>query len=929
MALKLRQSSASRVKLLSTFIAVFALLVQPMYGFVESRVANAAQSHEAFVYNEADLQAAASNTAITVIHIRDNITLNNKIVLSGRDVNVKGGGKTLTFNGQSGWKREYVIQAYKNYITLGSITITGGDAAVLANGAKVRLLGNVNVSNNEFGGIELSKGENVTKEPILHMESGAKLVNGSEKLGEPTVWVDKASEVSAVFQGTEGVFSRATHVKTNQDQYYLNPANTGTVATNIKKQKTYSSVEVAIDEATEGDEIRLEKDVTLGSPTIRIRKSVTLDGNGKTVSTTAVVPSPRSSANGVYNAAFIVLASDVELKNMIIDGEATNGTAHGVVVDQGLSGVKLTDITTKNGAAGVIINASSVAVKNITTSNNGWYGINVDGRYGLATLLIGGTNSHADGGKSAIFSEDKTKVVITDENSQYAQVLPVHKSPVAYVLHQELPVVKLNVPKIVGDTSKISATADAKNGRVIKKQWFEIINVETGKAYYWYDFNRDAIVDTVEFKIADAKSSVGEKISLVNGAEYSVRYVTTDSAGLKSDSVNATIEKFVVDTESPEVDVQVQGAVNGFARGVVTIVGTVNDKNPDNSYMTITGPNKYVVKSDGKAKEWKEHSYVWNTAGLRGEYTIEFQARDKADNKTNRSVKKIRVTVDNDLPAEPTIVAQNVTDNVIKGNQQFLVTAEQYATLNVKSDHGVLTPGANGIYTLDTSAIPYGTKVTITAQATDEAGNESPVTSLTYTVQNDGPAISNVKVSSDRPSFSQTVTGSVLPAAGAKVTVIANDKMYPAIVNTVTGMWSVVIDVTGYNAGRYDFSVIAEDQYQNTTRSTARYSFNVTSPVTSRIDRQDSFGPVANPARIFGVSNVAAAPVLAADEDVLGARDTKTASPEKTVAVIEPSTQGWKLFGLAWFWWVLLGAAIAAGWWMIAAARRRRDENAY
>lgn len=698
-----------------------------------------------------------------------------------------------------------------------------------------------------------------------------------------------------------------------------NAAQVDTVATNLNSEKTYADVEAAIDEATKGDVIRLEKDITLGNPTVRIRKQVTLDGNGKTVSTTEKVPYPRLPANGVYNAAFIVLANNVELKNMTIDGAATDRTAHGVVVDKSLSGIKLNDITARNGAAGLIVNGSDVTVKNIATSNNAWYGINVDNG-GKLTVL--GISKHDENKHIYIEKRDGVNKVV---ESQYARYWS--DGGYNYLVDSEKPTIKLfgtsynptSFEVKAGDDQGLSTIGYSilRDGERVGVWGQGAINSE----------NKKSLTETkTTYKLS--KDEKYHKLSDLIEGTYKIYANATD---ILQKSTEATPYEFIVDHKNPTISAELVGGTEN-PTGVKGVIKDTLSGADYAEYSIGTGVGKeykYIANKNfpdnDKLMADADGNFSGNidTSGLTdGSYTLRVRGFDKAGNK--KSGIDINFSIDTKGPAAPTITPGT---GIIKGNQEFLITAEQGATIDAVADQGVLN-GANGTYTLDTSTLRYGTKVKITSWATDTVGNPGEKTIAEYTVQNDGPVISNVKVSSDRPSFSQTVTGRVSPVAGTSVSVIANGQTYPATVNS-DGTWSRVIDVTGYSTGRYTFSVIAQDQYKNRTQSTAPYSFNVTSPVTPPIDRQNNFGPVANPARLFSASNVIAVPVTAADEDVLGARDTAPSSPEKTVAVIEPSAQGWKLFGFAWFWWVLLGAAIAAGWWMIAAARRRRDENAY
>jgi hypothetical protein len=58
---------------------------------------------------------------------------------------------------------------------------------------------------------------------------------------------------------------------------------------------------------------------------------------------------------------------------------------------------------------------------------------------------------------------------------------------------------------------------------------------------------------------------------------------------------------------------------------------------------------------------------------------------------------------------------------------------------------------------------------------------------------------------------------------------------------------------------------------------------------------------------------------------VLGTQDKKAETPLANTGAIAPSSQGWKIFGMAWFWWLAILAAAVAGWlWLAAAIRRHR-----
>ncbi len=61
---------------------------------------------------------------------------------------------------------------------------------MLVNGSEVTLEGAIDVSGNEFGGIESSKGVGLENDPELNV-TDATFTNTSEAYGLPTIWEDQ------------------------------------------------------------------------------------------------------------------------------------------------------------------------------------------------------------------------------------------------------------------------------------------------------------------------------------------------------------------------------------------------------------------------------------------------------------------------------------------------------------------------------------------------------------------------------------------------------------------------------------------------------------------------------------------------------------------------------------------------------------------
>ena len=189
------------------------------------------------------LRAALENPEIETISITSNFSTATAITVN-RPVSIDGEGHTVTFSntGQNfvvqadgasvtdltiqntaattDWNSTYCIQFYNGTYDISNIKATGGNAGILVNSATATLGEGVDVSGNNFGGIEVSKGA-APGVPDAHLTITAAITNTSEAYGKPTVWTD--GENATVVDQT-GMTSNS-EVKEGQVQYYLNEEN--------------------------------------------------------------------------------------------------------------------------------------------------------------------------------------------------------------------------------------------------------------------------------------------------------------------------------------------------------------------------------------------------------------------------------------------------------------------------------------------------------------------------------------------------------------------------------------------------------------------------------------------------------------------------------------------------------------------------------
>jgi hypothetical protein len=170
------------------------------------------------VANLTELNAALANTNITTINVTASFNTTEKIIVS-RAVTINGGSKMITFTGDTaGWQGNYVMQVYNTKgVTINNLKLTGGDAALLVNGSDVALTGTIDVSGNQFGGIEVSRGTAIGLQNSTLTVTGT-LVNGTEAYGLPTIWLVQGQGTVA---GVNVPATTNSTIKTDQTQYYL------------------------------------------------------------------------------------------------------------------------------------------------------------------------------------------------------------------------------------------------------------------------------------------------------------------------------------------------------------------------------------------------------------------------------------------------------------------------------------------------------------------------------------------------------------------------------------------------------------------------------------------------------------------------------------------------------------------------------------
>ena len=239
-----------------------------------------------------------------------------------------------------------------------------------------------------------------------------------------------------------------------------------------------------------GGTVVLVTDVTL-TEQVTINKSLTLEGNGNTVS--ASFPKTDNSNN---SAIGIIGTTNVTIQNLIVDGtggQAWPAQLHGFNIYES-SSVSLDAVTASNFmGAGIAVNASTVDVNDITTSGNAWGGINIDkGTITNPTLLtVNGESTHTEVGAD-IWRDDNANIYVNlvDTEAQYSSasqminatmgtvwtLLP--KFTLTYVAGDNGSITGDDSQSVVSGHSGTAVTAVADNGYHFSS-WSDGITTET------------------------------------------------------------------------------------------------------------------------------------------------------------------------------------------------------------------------------------------------------------------------------------------------------------------------------------------------------------------------------------------------------------------------------------------------------------------
>lgn len=381
---------------------------------------------------------------------------------------------------------------------------------------------------------------------------------------------------------------------------------------------------------------------------------------------------------------------------------------------------------------------------------------------------------------------------------------------------------------------------------------------------------------------------------------------------------------FVYDSKAPVASIAVSSptGVGSLHRNTVKVTGTVeaSEQNIKSHWFEVVGPHGVAT----------QYSYTMNTSDLtysfnldtsagNGEYKIRYVATDKAGNRSDATGSVIRtITVDNSAPSIDSVSYSNSGNPT---NKAVVVT--------ITTSESVATPAGWDKVSDTTFKKTYSSDQIDSVAVSDLAGNSSAAKTITVTGIDIAPPAIPVIFSADSTGVDGT------GEAGSTITIYVDGVIVGTTIVGSNGMWSHTFFPALSTSSPHSITATATDAAGNVSDSsseTALLAIVGRSVVLRGIP--DQITPLAAPSSSLAATRVspqASSATIAADEEdageVLGT-ETKSTPLEQTAA-LSPSTEGWKVWGVAWYWYLLAAALIVGSWWLIAGRRRRRAQEEF
>jgi hypothetical protein len=309
--------------------------------------------------------------------------------------------------------------------------------------------------------------------------------------------------------------------------------------------------------------------------------------------------------------------------------------------------------------------------------------------------------------------------------------------------------------------------------------------------------------------------------ALSQGA-HSVTARATDAAGNTGSASSS--RSFTVDSVAPAAPVVVAPTSGAFVNTTTPVISGTAEAGSTVS-VSVDGTVAGTTVANGSGN-W---SFTPSSALAQGAHTVTARATDAAGN-TSPSSNSHAFTVDSVAPAAPVVVTPangalvNTATPIISG------TAEANSTVTVSVDGtvaGTTAANSSGSWSFTPSSALAQGPHSVTAQATDAAGNTSPSSnSHAFTVDSVAPAAPVVVTPADGAFVNTTPVISGTAEAGSTVSAAVDGMVVGTAVANGSGNWSFTPSTT-LSQGAHTVTAWATDAAGNISAASNPHSFRV------------------------------------------------------------------------------------------------------
>ena len=649
-----------------------------------------------------DLTLDGNGKTIAAAAIEDE---NNKGI--GHILGIQNGAnvkvRDLTIDGTDKSAR-HGIQVYGegSKATLYSVTVKNCFGyGLVVNGATATAT-RLTTDGNGWGGVNVTKGNSITSEPSFTLKSGT--LNEAVPVQADNVDGSKPSTNWVAFEASAGEWDIITDAKTGDGKPAIQWKPAAGEAVAQVNGANYATLEAAITAAKENATVKLLKDITVktvekDSPIILLNKTLTLDGNGKTITAELgdIKPAEEDENKGMSHVLGLQ-AKDIVVKNLTINGG--DAARHGVQTYGADNSATLENVTIKDCTGyGAVANGSTLTVNGLNTSGNNWGGINVSKGSNVTTVptLQFNKGTLEEENKIQLDNVDGSSVADTvvefgDEAGPWHAEKSADEKIIKYLPGADITGIKLNVTEMtleVGDKAQLIAAVSPENA-----------------------YNKDVTWSVPEgTKAIEVDADTGVVTALVKAEKVEVTATAKD--GKTTATCNITVTEATDETTTLTVQPSVtDGAMN--ADDIVTAINNADDA--DEILVDVPNGTNNVISKDvfAAAKEGKAEKLIIKTENA----TFTFDA-DQIENEADVNVgiaTADNVSVDEWLPDAATEAIELTHDGNFPAPATITYTLSEASKINAGNTVYLYyyNDGTLDLVAQDTITVKEGRKVTFT-----------------------------------------------------------------------------------------------------------------------------------------------------------------------------------------------------------------------